>query len=111
MHDCLLRYELQEKDILNLYDDDISDKQFSDAINSVSKELRAAKKSSPQEKHLLFVFFASHGILRDGTQWIVLNEYDKKKEYYKLFGAELKMRSWAEIYPSTYIISIFACCR
>ena len=67
MHDCLLRYELQEKDILNLYDDDISDKQFMETINKVSKELRVAKKSSPQEKHLLFVFFASHGILRDGT--------------------------------------------
>ena len=66
---------------------------------------------NPPENYLLFFLFACHGILKDGQQNIVINEYDPEKEFYKLYGAEYKVRYWAENFPNSYIISIFACCR
>ena len=55
--------------------------------------------------------FAGHGILKNGTQTLVLNEYDTDGEFYKLLDAEHKMRLLSDMYSNSYIIAIFACCR
>ena len=111
MHECLLRYELLEKDIAKLYDDECTDKSIGGTFDKISARLRASKKSLTQDKYLIFVLLASHGILIDGMTQIALNQFDKKKEFYKMINAEAKLRYWAEIYPNAYIICIFACCR
>ena len=70
---------------------------------------RKAKK--PVEKYLIIFLFAGHGILKDGMQALLYNEYDPSTRFYKVLNAEAKLRLWSEIYPNAYIIGIFACCR
>ena len=77
----------------------------------VSKRISDGKKKTPVENYLVIFLFAGHGMLKDGMQVMLYNEYDKKAEFYKLMMAEAKLRGWAEIYPNSYIIGIFACCR
>ena len=88
-----------------------SSKDINDLFADISKQLRADKKKKPVEKTLLLFLFAGHGILKDGIQWLLLNEFEEKTGFYKLLNAEGKLRFWAEIYPNAYIIGIFACCR
>ena len=111
MYDCLLRYELLDKDIAKLYDDNCTDKKIAKTFDEISRRLRAGKKSGSSERYLIFVLLASHGILRDGMTSLVINQFDKRREYYKMHNSEAKLRLWAEIYPNTYIICFFACCR
>ena len=59
----------------------------------------------------MILLFAGHGLLKDGQQVLVMNEYDESTRFYKLFKAENKLRTWALIFPNAYLISIFACCR
>ena len=80
-------------------------------MKDISLKLRKGKNSTPPETYLLFLLFACHGVLRDGVQWIVCNEYDKKDKFYGMCNIEIKLRNWAEIYPNAYIVGIFACCR
>ena len=61
--------------------------------------------------YLVILLFACHGFLKDGTQNILLNNYDPKTKFYQMYKAEEKIRSWAQSFPNAYIIGIFACCR
>ena len=63
------------------------------------------------EKYLVIFLFAGHGLQLDGMQVMLYNEFNQKQSFYKLFRAEAKLRSYAEIYHNAYIIGIFACCR
>ena len=47
----------------------------------------------------------------EGQQNLLYNEFDNNQKFYRLLRAEAKLRTFAEIYPNSYIISIFACCR
>ena len=73
--------------------------------------LRKGKKAKQPINYLVVILFAGHGILRDGMQSLLFNEYDPKTGFYKLLKVEAKLRVWAEIYPNLYTIGIFACCR
>ena len=55
---------------------DPSSKEVSDAFASISKQLREGKKKMPTENYLLVFLFAGHGILKDGMQCVLYNEYD-----------------------------------
>ena len=80
----------------------------------VEKELdeinRVLKISKRQSKNILIVMFMTGlGIQNDGVQALVYNQFDKKTGQVKVLMAERKLRSWVELYPNSYIISIFAC--
>ena len=45
--------------------------------------------------YMVIFLFAGHGILKEGQQEVVINEYNRQKGFYKLFKAESKLRSWA----------------
>ena len=51
--------------------------------------LKAGKNASPKVNYLVIVFIAGHGILKDGGQLILLNEFDKLTEYYKTYKIEV----------------------
>ena len=68
-------------------------------------------RKDPTLLHLCMLFFASHGMAFESTQHIVLNEYDEKKKFYRLYAAENQIRYFSELYKNCYFISIFACCR
>ena len=63
------------------------------------------------EKYLLIFLFAGHGLVMDGQQVLLYNEFDPKEKFYKIMRAEQKLRAYAETYQNSYIVSIFACCR
>ena len=73
--------------------------------------MRVGKKKKPLQRFLVIFLFAGHGLLVEGQQILIYNEFDPKERFYKLLRAEAKLRAYAEIYPNSYIISIFACCR
>ena len=41
----------------------------------------------------------------------MVNEFDKKAKFYQMFNAERKIRAFAESFPNTFHLGIFACCR
>ena len=62
-------------------------------------------------KHLVIYHFLGRGILKDGFQCFVLNEYDEVNKTYKLLPAEQQIRTFAEKHPNSYNIAIFDCTR
>ena len=54
---------------------------------------------------------AGHGIQLDGRQTILINEFDKRSGFYKMWSIETNIRNWASRNTNTYIIGLFACCR
>ena len=65
----------------------------------------------PMKRYLIIFLFAGHGLQKDGMQEMLYNEFDTRNCFYKLFRAEVKLRSFAEIFQNAYVIGIFACCR
>ena len=74
-------------------------------------ELLRLFKSLPEETVLALSCFASHGMIQDGRQVILLNEFLSTKGFYKIFGVEENIRLMAQKFPNAYLVVIFACCR
>ena len=105
-----MKYEFMEHDIYDLSDNpDL--KTVSKTMDQLSLKIRNGKKARPVENYLVVLLFAGHGILKDGVQHVLLNQYDAKTQFYKLLAVEKKLRGWSEFYHNSYLISIFACCR
>ena len=68
-------------------------------------------KQNPYETVLALFCYASHGMIQDGRQVILVNEFNQFKGFYKLYGAEENMRTAARTFSNAYIVGIFACCR
>ena len=66
---------------------------------------------NPSQNFLIFYIFACHGIQKEGSQSIVINEIDPDAEFYRLWPAEADMRDWSEKFRNTYHVGLFACCR
>ena len=77
----------------------------------LNSELHRLFKSLPEETVLALSCFASHGMIQDGRQVILLNEFFSSKGFYKIFGVEENIRLLAQKYPNAYLVVIFACCR
>ena len=58
-------------------------------------DLNKLFKSMPQETVLAFSCFASHGMILDGRQIILVNEFVSEKGFYKIFGVEENVRNLA----------------
>jgi hypothetical protein len=60
---------------------------------------------------MVFHFFAGHGMSKKGQQHLLINEFDAKGRYYKMFNAECKIRTYAKTFQNSYHIGVFASCR
>ena len=69
------------------------------------------RDNTPHENYLVVCLFAGHGVLKDGAQALVYNEYNKKTNFYALLNAEKVVRGMANRCSNAYMICIFACCR
>ena len=85
--------------------------QVSKVFKEVFSRLKAGKNASPKVNYLVIVFIAGHGILKDGGQLILLNEFNKLAGYYKTYKIEDELRWMSKKFPNSYIVGIFACCR
>ena len=52
-----------------------------------------------------------HGVIKGGSQHVVINEFDQRNNFYKLWPAETTLNNLAENYSNSYVIGVFACCR
>ena len=77
----------------------------------LNADLHRLFKSLPEETILALSCFASHGMIQDGRQVILLNEFYSPKGFYRIFGVEENIRLLAQKYPNAYLVVIFACCR
>ena len=82
-------------------------KQYKLSVNQLRKDC----KMTPNELVFILCLFASHGMIRDGRQVILVNEYDKTTGFYNLLGVEENIRMAARMSSNSYYVSIFACCR
>ena len=103
-------YQFKKESIDDLSEDPTS-REVDKVFNRISKKLKDGKKKQPMEKYLILFLFAGHGLLKQGMQEMVYNEFDNNTKFYKMYKAEKKLRLYAEIYPNAYVIGIFACCR
>ena len=97
----------------DIYDfsNDPTDKDIDKCLSKISVRIRDGKKKQPVENFLVICLFAGHGVLKEGMQTMLYNQYNPKTGFYKFMNAEKKLRGWAYIYPNSYIVGIFACCR
>ena len=63
------------------------------------------------KKYLVISLFAGHGMIKDGMQSLLINEYNELTGFYNMFEAEKWMRDIAERLTNVYVVSFFACCR
>ena len=55
--------------------------------------------------------FAGHGMIKEGAQVLLYNEFDRKTGFYTMFKAEEMIRNMAAEFDNSYLMGIFACCR
>jgi len=60
---------------------------------------------------MVIALFAGHGLVKDNQQHVVINEFDVRTGYYRLFNVEKVLRGYARDHNNTYVIGINACCR
>ena len=89
--------------------EDPSYKDIMNLKNQLFKELKTWKEDN--QKPLVIYIFACHGIQESGSQGVVVNEFDKRTEFYKIWKAEAMIRTFAKMFPNSYHLSFFVCCR
>ena len=75
----------------------LMNQKFKDMTNMLLKIDRLLK-SNPLETTLVFSCYASHGMIMDGRQVVLVNEFAQKTGFYKVFGAEENLRNIAQRY-------------
>ena len=91
-------------------DQNPTEKEFDKVYhNDIANLLQEGKKN--KINYLTIFLFAGHGIIKDGMQCLVLNEYDPQTKFYKLLRVEEKIRLYGAAFQNSYNIAIFACCR
>ena len=85
----------------------VTGKDMSNFILGIFKML----KKSPESKFFGMLLYAGHGMIRDGRQNFLLNQFDKKKGFYQLSAIEENFRGIPAKYMNSYMVGIVACCR
>ena len=109
-NECMLKYGFRQEDIHNLSCSP-SKAEVDRVFQQIASDLKAGKRKIPMKKYLIMCLFAGHGFMIEGQQVVIFNEYDQHQRFYKAFKAESRLRCLAELYPNSYIVGIFACCR
>ena len=68
-------------------------------------------KKNPELKFFGMLLFAGHGMIFEGRQTLLLNQFDKKREFYWLDPIEQNFRNASSICKNSYLVGIVACCR
>ena len=54
----------------------------------MTTDMRSLIKKNPEKTVLGFFCFCTHGMIRDGRQVTLVNEFSESAGFYKIFGAE-----------------------
>ena len=96
----LKRYNIKDMGRKDIYKLD-KDPSWAEVIVA-RKDLSSRVKNSPDLKFLLIFVVAGHGIMRDGRQTILVNEFDKSTSFYKAWCIEAEIRTRAYDFPNTF---------
>ena len=107
---CLNNYNFKEENCYDLSNNPTL-KQIEAVWQKIRARLKEGKNQQPKVNYTIIFLFAGHGMLMEGNQVLVLNEWDKDQGFYRLFQAEKRLRMLADSYENCYVIGIFACCR
>ena len=88
-------------------DESVTEKKANNFVTSMIRRFRA----NPKLMHLGVFFIAGHGMIHEGSQRILLNEFCKQRKFYKLFAIEISIRRITERFKNSYLIVTMACCR
>ena len=78
---------------------------------AVQKSVNKYLNLNPDLMIALVWFFACHGGNLEASQCVLVNEYDKRKNFYKIWKVESVIRGIAKKFPNSWSLTIFACCR
>ena len=68
-------------------------------------------KKEPDVKYFGLLLYAGHGMIRDGVQCFLINQFSKQDEFYVLNSVETNIRDISKWNKNAYLVAIFACCR
>ena len=95
MKACLKQYGLEEENTIDFSHGCNSMQELTKEINQrmITPIKNATKnkdgtKKTPPDNYILIFLFASHGILKDGTTHVVINEFEENNNFFKLYPAE-----------------------
>ena len=91
MHEVLDSYGIDdENDVVFDLSNDPTEEEFDEVYDKIKQLLIEGQQN--KINYLTIFLFAGHGILKNGMQCLVLNEYDEETQFYKLLAAEEKIR-------------------
>ena len=108
---CLEKFNIKSEEQVYDLSNDPSSALVMEKLIEIKNKLIAGKEAKPPVNYLVIFFFAGHGILKDGGQHILFNEYFPRNKYYKTMPIESVIRDWASKFSNLYAIGMFACCR
>ena len=79
--------------------------------NATFKNIQKRLLQNPKTKFLILYACAGHGMDVKGQQVLLLNEFDKSTNWYKMLNIESKIRELAERFSNSYQLAFFSCCR
>ena len=69
---------------------------------TVEKAVRTLLKESGDQKIAIVWCFACHGVQANGMQAVIVNEFNKRLGYYKLWYVENMIRGFARKHPNSF---------
>ena len=68
-------------------------------------------EKSPKENIVIVYVLSGHGMIHDGRQVLLLNEFDKESKFYKFWPVEQHIRHIAKRHKNSYQIAFNSSCR
>ena len=82
-----------------------------EAIKKAIIKLKTRIRTNPDLGFVIFAILAGHGMVDQGSQVVILNEFSQVRNFYRLWIAEADFRSIANKFSNSYVVCCFACCR
>ena len=80
-------------------------------VTEAWKKLGRILTEHDRERVLVTYLFAGHGLDVEGIQSVAINEFEEKKQFYRLNLAEGRIKTLARKHKHSYHVVVFSCCR
>ena len=109
LKDYLINFGVEDYDFFVL--NDPTEAQTEEKYKTILNIVEEGNAKSPPENTLIFHCFVGQGVEMHGSQYVLFNEFDASRNFYKMFAAEKNIRLMANKFPNLYQVGIFACSR
>ena len=82
-----------------------------DEVLEAWKKLGRILTEHDKERVLVTYLFSGHGLDVEGIQSIAVNEFDPKKQFYRLNLAEGRIKTLSRKHKNSFHLVVFSCCR